>query len=76
MGKWISIRSISGPGVTFLDLGSSLDKICTKKTSRGWEPEYKTQLIYFKDLLSDDWNDSKYNVIYDKAKIHIGIHLR
>lgn len=64
------------PSNIYLDLGSALDQICTKKTSRGWEPEYKTQLIYFKDLLSDDWNDSKYNFIYDEANTRIGIHLR
>ena len=63
------------PNNIYLDIGSALDKLCTKKTSRGWEPVYETQLTYFKDLLSDDWNDDKYNFLYDKAINHIGIHL-
>jgi hypothetical protein len=64
------------PNNLYFDLGSALDQLCTKKTSRGWEPSYEHQLYIFKDLLPSDWNDEKYNDIYKEAVTKLGIHLR
>jgi hypothetical protein len=64
----------------YLDFGSALDFICTKKDSRGYEPVYNITYEYlidfFKEILPEDWNDEKYNYIYEKAKNKLGIHLK
>ena len=59
----------SYPNGIYLDIGSGLDCIYTKRDSRVWG--YKCEKIYDKfkehNLLSDDWNDLKHDHIYDKA---------
>jgi len=64
------------PNNLYFDLGSALDQLCTKKKSRGWEPSYEQQLQIFKDLIPSDWNDGKYDYIYNEAQTKLGIHLR
>jgi len=59
----------------YLDFGSGLDLICTKHDTRGWKYNYESLLTAFNDILPDDWNDEKYNYIYEKAKLHTGLHL-
>jgi hypothetical protein len=63
------------PNGIFIDIGSGLDYLCTKKSSRGNKYDYESLENYFKEILSNDWYDSKYNYIYEKAKTNIGIHL-
>jgi hypothetical protein len=63
------------PNNIYLDFGSAIDKICTKRTSRGWEPEYDTFMTLLKDIIPEDWNHSKYEYIYKEADKRLGIHL-
>jgi hypothetical protein len=63
------------PNNIYLDFGSANDKICTKKTSRGWEPDYETFIELLKDIIPNDWNDPSYDYIYDEAKGKLGVHL-
>jgi hypothetical protein len=61
----------------YLDFGSALDFICTKKDSRGWSTffTYEYLIDLFQDILPEDWNDSKYDYIYKEAKQKLGVHL-
>lgn len=63
------------PNNIYLDFGSALDKICTLKTSRGWEPDYNTTMNWLHDIIPSNWNDPKYNYIYQEATTKLGIHL-
>ena len=63
------------PGGIYLDYGSSLDKLCTKKETRGWNYSYEYLLDLCKDIIPDNWNDTNYDYIYDKAKGMLGMHL-
>jgi hypothetical protein len=60
----------------FIDIGSGLDYLCTKKCSRGHTYSYDKLETYFKEILPPNWNDPNFNIIYEKAKHNIGIHLR
>ena len=64
------------PKGIFLDIGSGLDYVCTKKCSRGWSYSYEQLEAYFRDLLPSNWNDEQFEWIYQKAKTHIGLHLQ
>ena len=63
------------PNNIYLDFGSAIDKICTKKTSRGWEPSYEELMENLKDLIPSNWNDAKYENIYNSANKMLGVHL-
>lgn len=63
------------PNGIYLDIGSGLDFLCTKKESRGFINTYDEVETLFKDLLPEDWNDEKYNTIFELAKIKLGTHL-
>lgn len=63
------------PNNIYLDFGSALDKISTKKTSRGWEPDYSDMMNMLKYIIPDNWEDSKYECIYETAKSKLGVHL-
>ena len=63
------------PNGIYLDFGSGLDLICTKKNSRGHNHDYDFVKDLLKELLPDDWEDSKYDYIYENAKVKLGIHL-
>lgn len=65
----------SFPNNIYLDFGSALDKICTKKDSRGWEPSYEELTHLLKDIMPNNWEDSKYEYIYETAKHTLGLHL-
>jgi hypothetical protein len=70
-----------GANGIYLDLdfgsgsGSALDFICTKKNSRGWKHTYDYLLDIMKELLPSDWDDEKYNDIYELSKQQLGTHL-
>jgi hypothetical protein len=59
----------------YLDFGSGLDKICTKRETRGFPFSYEYLTNLLKDILPDNWNDSKYDTIYEQAKLYTGLHL-
>jgi hypothetical protein len=65
------------PHGIFLDVGSALDLLCTKKDSRGREYSYNTILKEFKnhDMIPDNWDDSTYDDIYKVASRSLGVHL-
>jgi hypothetical protein len=63
------------PNNIYLDFGSANDKICTKRTSRGWEPLYDVLMYYLKEILPEDWDDVKYRGIYDEAQKKLGVYL-
>lgn len=64
------------PNGIYLDFGSALDLICTKKDSRGREYDYEYISTFLSELLPQEWNDSKYDYIYNESKYKLGIHLR
>jgi hypothetical protein len=65
------------PKATFIDIGSCLDFILTKKDSRGWSQFYFYDEVYnyFKEILPENWDDEKFNWIYEEAKKEIGRHV-
>lgn len=69
------LTKLSTKGI-YIDLGSSIDFICTKKDSRGWNYDYNYIYSLFEEIIDDkeEWNDKKYDYIYEKAQNTIGIH--
>ena len=63
------------PECLYLDFGSALDQLCTKKTSRGWEPNYEQQLFDCRHLIPADWDHPRYEYIYREAQSKVGLHL-
>ena len=64
------------PKGIYLDFGSALDLICTKKDSRGREYNYNYIRTFLGDLLPEEWDNDEFNYIYDEAKTKLGIHLK
>lgn len=77
MGSKILIMELHRlfPNGIFIDIGSGLDYLCTKKCSRGNVYSYEKLESYFSDILPLNWNDDCFNYIYEAAKHNIGIHL-
>jgi hypothetical protein len=65
----------SFPNGIYLDFGSALDIICTKRDSRGWNYGYEYFNSLLKDFLPENWEDDKYNEIYNTARVKLGLHL-
>ena len=65
------------PKSTYIDIGSGLDIICTKRNSRGWQFKYEDLYKKFleNDFIPEDWNDPKYDYIYPEAHNKLGIHV-
>jgi hypothetical protein len=64
------------PNNIFLDFGSALDLICTKRNSRGTvKYEDVISVPEISELIPDNWNDPKYDYIYEEAKRQMGIIL-
>jgi len=65
------------PQNIYLDFGSAIDLLCTKRDSRGRGYTYDTLCEVLSDILPPNelWNDPKYDQIYDIAKNNLGIHL-
>lgn len=63
------------PKGTYLDVGSGLDLLCTKKHTRGYNITYDYMISLFNELLPSDWDDSKYDYIYEQANYKLGLHL-
>jgi len=77
MGAKVLICELSKlfPNNIYLDFGSALDKICTKRESRGWEPSYDELIDRLKEIIPENWNDPCYDYIYPEARWKIGMHL-
>ena len=77
MGSKVVIGTLSKlyPNNIYLDFGSALDKICTKRTSRGWEPSYTDLINELHDIIPENWDDPKYDSIYEAATYLLGQHL-
>jgi hypothetical protein len=63
------------PENVYLDVGSGLDLLCSKKDSRGRGYSYDELYNVLCEMLPESWNDVKYNVLYEKAESELGIHL-
>jgi hypothetical protein len=63
------------PNGIYLDIGSGLDTICTKRSTRGIEVDYNFSYNFFKDIFPENWNDPKYDYIYPEAQNKLGLHL-
>ena len=63
------------PKGIFLDFGSAMDFICTKRDSRGREYSYDLLYNLMERILPEDWHDPKYDELYEIAKTKMGIHL-
>lgn len=63
------------PNNIYLDVGSALDQICTKKKSRGYEPSYEQAIENIKDIIPVDWDSVDYDYIYNEATYNIGYHV-
>jgi len=69
----------SFPNGIYLDFGSAMDLLCTKRDSRGdnnfSEDNYKYLKDLLKDCLPENWEHEMYNDIYMEAKHQLGLHL-
>jgi len=63
------------PKNIYLDVGSALDQVCTKKKSRGYEPTYEKSIENLKELIPSDWDAPEYDYIYHEAYYNIGYHV-
>jgi hypothetical protein len=65
------------PNNIYLDFGSALDLLCTKRDSRGRGYSYETlhNKMASADILPPSWDDPKYNDVYVAAQKSLGIHL-
>jgi hypothetical protein len=62
------------PQGIFLDFGSAMDIICTKRDSRGFLYSYETLYEVFKPILPENWHDPSFDYIYDNARRYMGLH--
>jgi hypothetical protein len=63
------------PKGIYLDFGSALDLICTRRDSRGREYDYAYLHTLLQELLPADWDSEKWNGIYDQARYKMGVHM-
>jgi hypothetical protein len=63
------------PKGIFLDFGSAMDLLCTKRDSRGRCYNYDHIYNSFSSILPKDWHDSKYEKIYIEAQQKLGLHI-
>jgi len=63
------------PKGIYLDFGSALDLICTKKDTRGYSYNYDSVKNLLQDTISESWDDTKYDNIYIEANKKLGLHM-
>jgi len=61
------------PKGVFIDIGSGLDILCTKRRSRDNGTYYEDMRAAFAPILPMTWDDEKYNPLYEEAKQIIGV---
>lgn len=78
MASKILIRELHKkmPNGMYIDFGSALDALCTKRCSRNQNIKYETIVNYFKSILPDNWDDSEFDYIYEEAKQNLGVHYK
>jgi hypothetical protein len=59
------------PNNIYLDIGSALDQVCTKRSTRFYNSAYETEMEYLKDLIPPDWESEEYNPIYVDTHLYI-----
>jgi len=62
------------PNNIYLDIGSGLDLVCTKRNTRNFNITYENIYEKFKehDFIPDNWNHEKYDFIYNDASEKLG----
>jgi hypothetical protein len=77
MGAKVIICELSKmfPNNIYLDIGSALDTICTKRVTRDYNRTYEKAMHYLHDLVPNDWDDTKYDYIYEEARVKMGLHM-
>ena len=77
MGAKVIICELSKmfPNNIYLDIGSALDTICTKRVTRDYNRTYEKVMHYLHDLVPNDWDDTKYDYIYEDARVKMGLHM-
>lgn len=62
----------------YLDFGSAIDLLCSKKDSRGYfiySIDYQYLITKLEEILPEEWNHNKFNYIYEQAKYKLGVHI-
>lgn len=63
------------PNAIYIDIGSALDTICTKRDSRGCTPPYEVLCEYLNPIIPPDWESEEYEPIFLEARNALGKHL-
>ena len=63
------------PKAIYIDIGSGLDTLCTKRDSRGYSPPYEDLCKFMEPILPESWNSEEYESIYQEARMRLGVHL-
>jgi hypothetical protein len=63
------------PNNIYLDIGSALDTICTKRATRDRYRSYEKIMHHLRDIIPDDWNSNEYDYIYNEARVKLGLHM-
>jgi hypothetical protein len=63
------------PNNIYLDIGSALDTICTKRVTRDLDRTYEKVTHYLREIIPPGWDDPSYDVIYSEAASRLGMHL-
>lgn len=66
------------PNNIYLDFGSALDLLCTKRDSRGRNYTYDDLIFHLSSIIPTNniWNNPIYDNLYIEAKTKLGIHLK
>ncbi len=64
------------PNGIYLDYGSGLDQLCTKRDTRNWPFTYDHLVDICGEIIPENWNDPSYDYIYEEAKARLGTHLQ
>jgi hypothetical protein len=77
MGAKILISELTKlfPKNIYIDIGSGLDKICTKKTSRYWQPSYEEFMNELRDMIPSNWESPEYDNIFNEAQHKLGLNI-
>jgi hypothetical protein len=59
------------PNNIYLDFGSAIDVICTKKRTRSSCISYEEFYEHMKEIIPNNWNDPIYQSIYNKASVEL-----
>jgi hypothetical protein len=63
------------PNFLYFDIGSGIDTICTKRSTREKNINYEYCYHFFKEILPENWEDDKYKNIYTESHKKLGLHI-